>query len=239
MAVVSFSAFGDGAFRRISPSRHQLNSQPRAHCEINHLIFGSGRLPTGRTATASMGLPALTCVKTDRGWTAVEDIEVGSYVETFDDGWQPVQTIIRRKVEAVFSGEAYRTKLVRIGSNIVGNTTDLYLPAAQPVLLESDVAEDVFGDPFPIVTAQSLVEADIAEEVLISGSVELFEHHFARSQLVFCSGGAVLLTHSQREQTDDFAAIGISPDRYHVFDEMTAVALLRTDVRSPNINAHG
>lgn len=239
MAVVSFSAFGDGAFRRISPSRHQLNSQPRATYEINHLTLGSGRLPIGRAATASMGFPASTCVKTDQGWTAVEDIEAGSYVETFDDGWQPVQAIIRRKVEAAFSGEAYRTKLVRIGSNIVGNTTDLYLPAAQPVLLESDVAEDVFGDPFPIVTAQSLVEADIAEEVLISGSVELFELHFARSQLVFCSGGAVLLTHSQRDQTYDFAALGKLPDRYHVFDEMTAVALLRTDVRSPNINAHG
>jgi hypothetical protein len=239
MAVVSFSAFGDGAFRRISPSRHQLNSQPHATYEINHLSFGSGNLPIGRVATASMGLPASICVKTDRGWTAVENIEAGTYVETFDDGWQPVQTIIRRKIEAVFSGESYRTRLVRIGSNIVGNTADLYVPAAQPVLLESDVAEDVFGDPFPIVTAQSLVEADMAEDVLISGNVELFELHFARSQLVFCSGGAVLLTHSQRDQTDDFAALGKSPDRYHVFDEMTAVALLRTDVRSSNINAHG
>jgi len=239
MAVVSFSAFGDGAFRRISPSRRHLNNQPHATYEINHLSFGSGCLPIGRAASGSMGLPPSTCVKTDRGWTAVEKIETGSYVETFDDGWQPVQTIIRRKIEAVFSGEAYRTKLVRIGSNIVGNTADLYLPAAQPVLLESDVAEDLFGDPFPIVKAQSLVEADMAEEVLLCGNAELFELHFARSQLVYCSGGAVLLTHSQREQIDDFAAMGVSPDRYHVLDEMTAVAVLRADVRSSNLHAHG
>jgi hypothetical protein len=239
MTVIPFSAFGDGAFRRVTQSQARVISPTQATYKIKQRHTGPVCSPNHKTVFGSVGLNLSTYLKTEGGWTAVEDIKAGTFVETFDDGWQRVQTIIRHRVESAIQSGSHQSRLVRIDPNVVGNTVDLYLPTAQPVLIESDLAENLFGDPFPVVMAQSLVEADMAEEVRIYGDVELFELRFARPQLVFCAGGAVTLTRSQSAQFDDLAIFGILGDRYRVLDEMTATALLRADRLAAEINAGG
>lgn len=237
MAVQSFSRLGDSAFRRVAQSHLRIDSRTLETREFYHRYAGRSCGSYGRTVLGSEGLAASTCVKTDRGWTAVEEIKAGTFVETFDDGWQPVQTIIRRRVESASTGGLFKRSLVRIAPNVVGNTVDLYLPVGQAVLFESDVAEALFGDPFPLVTAQSLVEANIAEAVPTRGDPELYELRFARSQLVICAGGAIMLSSSQSEHFDDFASIRKSPGRYRVLDELFSAALLRADLLESQINA--
>lgn len=237
MAILPISSLGYSGFRRVSQSQLRLDSRPLKARKSFHCHKGHFRGPNEATIFGSVGLAASTRVWTDRGWTAVEEIEAEAFVETFDDGWQPVQTIIRHKVESASKRALFETILVRIAPNVVGNTVDLLISGGQAVLFESEVSAALFGDPFPLVTAQSLVEANIAEAVPNCGNRELYQLYFDRCQLVICAGGAVTLTSSQSENCDDFRSAKISAGRYQVLDELFAAALLRADLRELQINA--
>jgi len=229
MTVIPFSAFGNGAFRRVPQSCSQVSGRAHATHGACHHSSGSIARPNGKTVFGTVGLDPSTYVKTDRGWTAVEEIKVGTLVETFDDGWQPVQAIARHRVESALTGGSFPSRLVRIDPNVIGNTVDLFLPATQAVLLESDVSEDLFGDPFPLVMAQELVGAGIAKEAHICGNSEFFELLFFHPQLIFCAGGAVVVTRALDEQPCGLGTMEQAPTRYRVLDAMTAAALLRAE----------
>ena len=103
----------------------------------------------------SEGLLAGTPVATPDGWVAVDHLDPGDQVLTFDNG--PMR--IAERHEAL-PAEPDVWPVVHwpraIPPGVLGNRATLRLLPGQLVLLESDTAEAMFGDPFALIPARAL-----------------------------------------------------------------------------------
>jgi hypothetical protein len=95
------------------------------------------------------GIASGTRVATAQGWRPVEALAAGDLVLTFDNGLQPVTHVARRM--ALPGDEA-----ILIPAGALGNQLAAFVAADQPVVLESDLAEDLYGDPFMVIEARAL-----------------------------------------------------------------------------------
>ncbi|WP_159441438.1 Hint domain-containing protein [Gemmobacter megaterium] len=97
-----------------------------------------------------------TLIATAEGWRRVEQISPGDRVLTFDGGPQTVIAVQSAIVEAGWSGWPRAHWPLVVPDDALGNRGPLRLLPGQPVLLESDLAEDMFGDPFALIPAAAL-----------------------------------------------------------------------------------
>lgn len=163
--------------------------------------------------TAETGILSGTCLDTPEGPTPIENLRVGDKVMTFDDGLQQIRSISRSWVRPNAAlGEVSR-KFVWIDNGAVGNSLPLLLLPGQPIMIESDLAESVLGDPFAVVAADTLVGTDCSEYVAVSDPVEIYNLTFDRSQLVYCAEGALVWFGGE----ESLRAGGDQEDRYEVF----------------------
>lgn len=116
--------------------------------------------PSGSFETAGsfagQGLAAGTRVATAIGWRAVETIQAGDAVLTFDNGMQTVRDVrrITFRSDPAQHGAHMQPVLVPVGA--LGNRVPMILLPEQGVLVESDAASDAMGDPFALVPAHTL-----------------------------------------------------------------------------------
>ncbi|MDT8856591.1 Hint domain-containing protein [Paracoccaceae bacterium Fryx2] len=97
-------------------------------------------------AAAAGGIVAGTPVATPQGWCAVERLAPGDSVLTFEAGPQPLGRVAR----------AAAARLLRVPQGALDNRAALVLTAGQGVLIESDSAEALYGDPFALIPALAL-----------------------------------------------------------------------------------
>jgi hypothetical protein len=146
----------------------------------------------GGLATLSHGLMAGTRVASNLGWRAIDALAVGDKVLTFDNGMQVITEIRRAHMWLDAPETAEKLWPVVIPVDALGNREELTLLPDQGVMVESDAAQDMHGDPFAILTAQSLVGLRGIHQRQPMQRVELIAIYFAADEVIYAEGGALI-----------------------------------------------
>ncbi len=123
-----------------------------------------------------------TRIMTDRGEVPVERLAPGDLVRTLDDGLQPLRWVGRRTVAA-----EGRMAPIRIAAGAIGNHREIRLSPQHRVLMQTGLAELLFGAGEVLVAAKDLVNGDTIT-VQETGAVEYVHILFDQHQIVFSEG---------------------------------------------------
>lgn len=138
------------------------------------------------------GMVAGTLVATDIGWQPVEDLQTGDRVVTFDNGIRPLRSVSIAKLWTA-AGHAPRAVWpVLVPERALGNRTALTLLPEQTVLIESDEAEALFGDPFTLVSAASLEGYKGITRVAPSREITVVTLQFDEEEVVYANGTTLI-----------------------------------------------
>ena len=148
------------------------------------------------------GLVASTMVATSRGWQFAGDIKPGDRVLTFDAGLQKVTQVIRELPWSEDSECPQSLWPLEVPAGAFGNTRPFHLLGNQNIMVESDAAEDMFGDPFSVIPASALQGLRGIERVPPRDGMEIIHVYFAEEQVVFGEHGALYLCPSSRDMMD-------------------------------------
>lgn len=154
------------------------------------------------------GIMAGTKVATHRGWCAIQNINVGDKVLTFDGGLQEVMSVKREKFSAK-SGES----ILRVPAEALGNRDEIYLLPTQHVMVESDTAEQLYGDPFALLPALALEGVREIERVVPETNHEVVTLEFARDEVIFANVGALFFC-PKRQKLDIVQVAGADQPAY-------------------------
>ncbi len=173
------------------------------------------------------GLTVGTRVATHRGWRPVETITAGERVLTFDNGLRLVAGVSRGTHFAAGDALPDFAKPVNVPIGTIGNHEAMVLLPEQPVLVESDAAEAMTGDPFALVPAKALVGFRGIEGFRSLRPIEVITLHFENDELVFADGGALTLAPAMPAITPlDMIDAGGMPVPYPTLRGKAAVALV-------------
>ncbi|MEQ6248779.1 Hint domain-containing protein [Sulfitobacter sp. HNIBRBA3233] len=169
----------------------------------------------GGLATLTHGLIAGTRVASNLGWRAIDALAVGDKVLTFDNGMQEVVAVRRASVwlDAPETGETLWPVVVPEGA--LDNREEMVLLPEQGVMVESDAAQDMHGDPFVILTAQSLVGLRGIYRRRPAMRVELVAVYFERDEVIYAEGGALIHCPQDLSTLDKFIK-GSASSQYRV-----------------------
>lgn len=149
------------------------------------------------------GIVAGTKVATSVGWVAVETIVVGSKVLTFDGGLQTVIAVTHHKLLADTADMA--TWPLHVPSGALGNRDDMMILPHQTVLIESDIAEEMTGDPFALLPAAALEGCHEITSRRPEGWVDVIQIHFESDEIIYANIGALFLCRAQTDLIFDIA----------------------------------
>ena len=153
------------------------------------------------TATNN-GLVAGTKVATQMGWRPVEAVTAGDQVLTFDGGLQDVVSVRRDVVWTGGSRGDMDAWPLHVPAGALGNTEDMLLMPGQAILVESDTAEQVLGDPFALIPAASLDGFRGIQRIAPQDRVEVVSIVFAQDEIVFANSGALFLCAASNDMFD-------------------------------------
>lgn len=134
------------------------------------------------------GMLAGTLVATDIGWQPVEDLQTGDRVVTFDNGIRPLRSVGISKLWTAANQAPRGVWPLLVPERALGNRTALTLLPEQTVLIESDEAEAMFGDPFTLVTAASLEGYKGITRVSPSREMTVVSLQFDEEEVVYANG---------------------------------------------------
>lgn len=104
-------------------------------------------------AVVSEGLYALTPVATPDGWTRAAALRAGSWVVTFDSGPRQIVSVASQRLDSRAPQGAWP---LLVPPSVLGNDDPMMVLPEQGVMIDSDVAEELFGEPFVTVPASAL-----------------------------------------------------------------------------------
>lgn len=148
--------------------------------------------PTGMVITGQGGLLNGTLVATDRGWRPVEAIVVGDRLLSFDHGLQAVTELQRERPRSHSGHSGKPLCAVEVPAGALGNEAPLWLMPEQGVLLESDKALEILGDPFAVVPARALTGVNGIRLATPGAGASITTLVFARDEAIYVAGGPVL-----------------------------------------------
>ncbi|MDD7969764.1 Hint domain-containing protein [Roseinatronobacter alkalisoli] len=159
------------------------------------------------------GLLPGTLIGTASGWRGVETIQPGDLVLTFDNGMQRIEANHKVTI-AQASLPAHKAFMMVIPAGVLGNRKQITLLPCQEVIVESDLAEIDFGEPFVLIQALMLEGYGGIHRAPITGDVTVHMLTFASEQVIHCAGAALV---SARAESDfsplhAAAAVGASSD---------------------------
>ncbi|MBU2983057.1 Hint domain-containing protein [Lentibacter algarum] len=173
----------------------------------------SGAFSGAQTVEATgvlTGITAGTKIGTAIGWRDAASLQAGDMVLTFDNGLQPLEGVTRRQL---WSGEEacpvqFWPLLVPTG--VLENSSPIMLLGRQGVMLESDIAEALYGDPFALLPAAALEGLHGIERMYPADPIEVITLEFRSEQVVFgdhgtllfCSAGGDLLERATAEKPE-------------------------------------
>ncbi len=137
------------------------------------------------------GLIGAVRVASTAGWRTARSIVPGEKVLTFDCGMQPVAAV---QVLTLWNEDIPCPASlwpIEVPAGVLGNRDLMYLAADQAVLIESDVAEALTGDPFALIPARSLDGVRGMCRVPPPPNAEVTILQFESEQIVFANSGAM------------------------------------------------
>lgn len=136
------------------------------------------------------GLFPATQIATARGWVPVSRLVPGDMVLTFDNGCQPLRAVISPCADEIAPGIGGAA--VSVPGGALENRSPLMLMPGQVVLLDVDIAEELFGDPFALVPAAALVGwRGIEAAEMPDGPIRTLR--FDQDEIVYAHGATFLL----------------------------------------------
>lgn len=169
------------------------------------------------------GLIGPAHVASTAGWRPARGIVPGDKVLTFDCGMQPVAAV---QIQPLWRDEAPCPASlwpIEVPAGALGNRDQMYLAPDQAVLVESDTAEALTGDPFVLIPARSLEGVFGMCRVPPPLDIEVTVLQFEAEQIVFANSGAMF--HCP-QLTGDLLNMDDAPPLYRVLnkDEARMVA---------------
>lgn len=160
----------------------------------------------GGLAAQTHGMMAGTVVASNLGWRAIESLAAGDMVLTFDNGMQEIVEIRRMTfwTDAPDTPRAQWPVIVPVGA--LENRQELTLLADQGVLVESDAASDIYGDPFAVVPAHALEGLRGIYRAVPQRQIELIAIYFEQEQVIYAEGGALVHCPASTTALDAFIA---------------------------------
>lgn len=110
-------------------------------------------IDAGSAAIVAEGLFASTPVATDEGWVKAGRLVAGDYVLTFDGGPREILSLTLQTLSPTVPTAAWP---LSVPKGVFGNAKDVLVLPEQGVMLESDLAEDLYGEPFVTMPAHAL-----------------------------------------------------------------------------------
>lgn len=173
--------------------------------------WDEGQVPMGRAAQPresggffSDGILRGTPVATAEGWRPVETVSPGDLLLTFDDGLRPVAEVMHTATRPDPADWPPVHWPLALPQGVLGNSTPLRLLPDQLLLLESDRAEEMFGDPFALLPARALEGwRGIAGERPVAGDAAVILL-FAAEQVIYAQSS--LLLHCPGQADGDLTA---------------------------------
>lgn len=138
------------------------------------------------------GITGGTLIATDKGWRQVESLEVGDKVLTFDNG---AQRIVDTHRAELWQGQGTCPRMMwplAVPPGVLGNRRAMLLLPDQNVMIESDQAEALFGDPFALVPAAALEGFCGITRICPHGAIDVISIRFAEDQVVYANGASMV-----------------------------------------------
>ncbi len=202
-------------------------------------MFGWGRSVSGTgcaddaapeaAGAGAWGILNGTRVATEFGWRPVEAIAEGDLVLTFDGGALPVVVVERHVIWCKAEAANRDAWPLSVPAGALGNGEEMLLLPDQAVVIESDAAEDMYGDPFVLVAARTLDGVAGIAPVVPPPRLEVVTLRFAREEVVFANFGALFLC---RAADDDIMAAVRKRD-YPVLGQREAERIARDTAAAP------
>lgn len=178
-------------------------------------------------ATVRGGVVAGTRIATHLGWRPIEGVVLGDSALTFDGGLQKITNVMRRTFHFGETIEGDYQCMLNIPAGALGNQSDFFLVPDQVILFESDIAEELFGDPFALVPALALEGFNGIEREVPADPVDIISLQFDTDQIVITDFGAQLHCPAKSPAAALEALLGASvPGRYKTLSYELSVALI-------------
>lgn len=163
------------------------------------------------------GLVAGTLVATEMGWQPVESLSPGDRVVTFDNGMQPLRALGRGKLYNGRGPLPQEAQPMVVPARALGNRREMLLLAGQSVLIESDIGEARYGDPFTLVQATALEGWRGIKRAALPATAEVYWLEFEGDEIVYTEG--TVLAHCPRRQAEIVATVDelIATGRRHAY----------------------
>lgn len=155
------------------------------------LVMSSEVAAPETLADCTTGIVAGTKVATPTGWRAIEGVIAGDQVLTFDGGMQTVVNVQREIIYHIGGPGAEENWPLVIPKDALGNREQMSMMPHQAMLIESDTAEAIFGDPFAMIPAASLEGFRGIRREAPQSRVEVVTLHFAQDEVVYANVGAL------------------------------------------------
>ena len=139
------------------------------------------------------GMVAGTRVATPGGWRPVEAVAAGAKVLTLDARKQRVVRVTRGILGQEAARLPRRMWPLAVEAGALGNQRAMTLLPEQAVMIESDAAEALWGDPFALIAAHALEGVAGITRVPPQPMIEVVTLHFETDQVVFANIGALFL----------------------------------------------
>lgn len=153
------------------------------------------------------GLFAATPIATPEGWVSAGDLAAGDLVLTFDHGPQPIEAVY----SAPFADAPNSLWPLRVPALALDNRDELILLPEQRLLIENDLAEDLFCDPFALIPAQALEHWRGIARFRPTEQARVIQFRFAEPQILYASRGVLLSCAGEGDWArDDWADPGYS-----------------------------
>jgi hypothetical protein len=174
------------------------------------------------------GIAAGTRLATEHGWRDAGKIRVGDRVHTFDNGLQQVRAVTRGTHFMAGDDLPDFANPILVPARALGNEDALMLLPEQIVVIESDVAEEVTGDPFALVPAKALIGFRGIDRIHELRPVDVVTLHFETDEVIYAEGGALMLAPSSvpGQAMLDRLEEAENPTPYTIFHGETARALV-------------
>jgi hypothetical protein len=185
--------------------------------------YGTSRRSAAVFAT---GIAEGTQIAAAAGWRRIEDLRPGDRVLTVDAGLLRLRGI-QRQVPVLQASELPESaRPLALPPRALGNREPTILLPDQAVMIESEAAEAIYGDPMALLPARALIGLRGIAPALSAAPTVSFQLLFDAPQLVYANVGAMFLCPAAAQ--DASAAPGLRhhpltlPAAQHLFAAMIA-----------------
>lgn len=173
------------------------------------------------------GIVAGTKVATEFGWRDVASLQAGDKVLTFDNGLQTLGGLTRTPLWDANSACPRAFWPLTVPAGVLENDGPIMLLGNQGVMLESDIAEELYGDPFALIPAAALEGVHGIERTYPNDPIDVITLHFEDAQVVFADHGTLLFCAAGADLLDMAAAPKAARNTYQMLPVKSANALVQ------------